>query len=256
MINNELLSSIDNLKNIYNTSTPFPFVIMENFLSPHLANLILQECKRFKDYDYEGKYMPDQTWGQSNKEFMPSAIDTHNDQSRAEMARHLPLTWHTINYLNSNKVLDFIGKITGINNLEGDPTFMGGGVHKISAGGHLDVHTDYTINWFIKRRRRLNLLVYLNHNWQDYYNGNLELWDSNLTNCVVQIRPIFNRAILFQTTGPAFHGHPIPLNTPEGISRYSLALYYYTDDVKGHVEKTVDFQRPPNAREVKEAPII
>lgn len=257
MISTDLLNSTDSLNKIYHSSVPFPFVVMENFLTPHLAELILQECRRFKDYDYEGKFISDKTWGQERKEFMPSAIDTYNDETKEQMKTAMPLTWHTINYLNSNKVLNFLSKITDIPNLEGDPNFMGGGVHKISSGGFLDVHTDYDINWFIKRRRQLNLLIYLNPDWQDYYNGNLELWDRDLTNCQVQVRPLFNRAILFNTTGLAYHGHPIPLNTPEGISRYSLALYYYLDNVKdGEQTKTVDFQRPVNAREIKDSPVI
>ena len=42
------------------------------------------------------------------------------------------------------------------------------------------------------------------------------------------IYPEFNRLIVFQTSGKSFHGHPIPLNTPDGEYRRVLNLYYYS----------------------------
>jgi hypothetical protein len=42
------------------------------------------------------------------------------------------------------------------------------------------------------------------------------------------VEPVFNRCIIFNTDEDSFHGHPDPLTTPEGLSRRSLALYYYT----------------------------
>jgi hypothetical protein len=43
-----------------------------------------------------------------------------------------------------------------------------------------------------------------------------------------KILPVFNRCVLFNTSTFAYHGHPEPLLCPEGNSRKSLALYYYT----------------------------
>jgi hypothetical protein len=45
----------------------------------------------------------------------------------------------------------------------------------------------------------------------------------------IEVEPIFNRAVIFSIED-APHGHPIPLNTPEDVYRYSLALYYFTDE--------------------------
>jgi len=51
------------------------------------------------------------------------------------------------------------------------------------------------------------------------------------------------------------HGHPVPLNTPENLDRYSLALYYFVDEEPREDEKhTVIFYKdneigagaPPN----------
>ena len=45
--------------------------------------------------------------------------------------------------------------------------------------------------------------------------------------CVQRITPMFNRAVIFETSVSSFHGHPDPL--PWGPRR-SLACYYYVPD--------------------------
>ena len=34
--------------------------------------------------------------------------------------------------------------------------------------------------------------------------------------------------VIFTTSNVSFHGHPDPLQTPEDVTRKSIALYYYT----------------------------
>jgi hypothetical protein len=80
--------------------------------------------------------------------------------------------------------------------------------------------------------RRLNLLLYLNKDWQASYHGELELWDRSSASRVTTISPIFNRCVVFSTTNESMHGHPVPLATPREIERMSLALYYYTNTWK------------------------
>jgi hypothetical protein len=51
-----------------------------------------------------------------------------------------------------------------------------------------------------------------------------------MSECIADIEPYFNRAVIFNITNKALHGHPKPLSCPEGKSRYSFALYYFTKD--------------------------
>jgi hypothetical protein len=85
--------------------------------------------------------------------------------------------------------------------------------------------------------RRVNLLLYLNENWEEQFNGHLLLGDFNKNEVVQKITPIFNRCVIFNTTQTSVHGHPEPLNIPENISRNSIAVYYYTK-----TENNVDFE--------------
>jgi hypothetical protein len=77
--------------------------------------------------------------------------------------------------------------------------------------------------------RRLNLLLYLNKDWKEEYGGHLELWNRDMTQCGAKLLPVLNRVMVFGTTDFTYHGHPDPLKCPEGMTRKSLALYYFTN---------------------------
>ena len=83
-----------------------------------------------------------------------------------------------------------------------------------------------------------DLLVYLNENWSEEWGGDLELWDRTGKHCVQRIAPLFNRAVIFDTSNFSYHGHPRPLQCPEERSRKSLALYYYTVEAPAEDDRT------------------
>jgi len=75
----------------------------------------------------------------------------------------------------------------------------------------------------------LNVLLYLNKDWKDEYGGHFQLWNKEMTRCETKVAPLFNRLVVFSTSDYSFHGHPDPLNCPEGMTRKSLAFYYYSN---------------------------
>lgn len=74
----------------------------------------------------------------------------------------------------------------------------------------------------------MNLLIYLNKDWKPDHGGELELWDRGMNQCVVRVPPKFNTAVIFNTDLDSYHGHPDPMNFPEGDGWKSIALYDYT----------------------------
>ena len=121
-------------------------------------------------------------------------------------------------------------------------------MHRIQPGGKLAVHVDFNKYKRLGLERRLNVLVYLNEDWQESYGGHFELWNKDMTESVVKILPIFNRMAMFSTTEISWHGHPDPLTCPEDRSRRSIALYYYTmgrDDGYDVAEHTTIFTGRP-----------
>jgi len=150
--------------------------------------------------------------------------------STEDESRFGPFTAKVIAALNSGTFLNFLERLTGIGGLIADPFLRGGGLHEIERGGNLGVHADFNFYERLKVYRRLNLLVYLNSSWQEAWGGQLELWTADCRTKAKSIGPVFNRAVIFDTSNKSYHGHPHPLACPEGESRKSIALYYYTTE--------------------------
>ena len=68
-------------------------------------------------------------------------------------------------------MIQFLETLTGIDGVIPDPYFVGGGLHQIKPGGHLEVHADFNRHTKLKLDRRINLLLYLNKDWKDEYGG-------------------------------------------------------------------------------------
>ncbi len=226
----------DKLKIQYQTANPFPYIVIDNFLPDFLLESCLEEIKKHDEWysnqeDWVGEY-------EKNKFYYPT-YTTDMDEFKLKA----PITNMITEYMNSTLFIKFLEKLTGFEKLYRDPVMMGGGIHKINKGGKLSIHIDYNQHPDEKWKRNLNLLLYLNKDWKSEWGGNLELWEKESWKKKLEIEPIFNRAVIFSIED-APHGHPIPLNVPDEISRYSLALYYFTDEEVKDVDKhTVIFYK-------------
>jgi hypothetical protein len=160
------------------------------------------------------------------------------------------LTRNLFAELNSQAFLGFLEELTGIKGLVSDPYFDGGGLHETKRGGHLSVHADFNAHGKLRLERKINLLIYLNEDWEPEYGGQLELWDRDMRQCAVRVEPVFGRAVLFNTALDSFHGHPDPLNCPPERSRRSIATYYYAAFDDGYVaaaKRDTNFQARPRS---------
>jgi Rps23 Pro-64 3,4-dihydroxylase Tpa1-like proline 4-hydroxylase len=197
----------------YRTADPFPHVVIDDFLPPELLRRVAEEFASMDRSD----------WRRSNS--------AHERKlSTEDESRFGPFTAKVIAALNSGTFLNFLERLTGIGGLIADPFLRGGGLHEIERGGNLGVHADFNFYERLKVYRRLNLLVYLNSSWQEAWGGQLELWTADCRTKAKSIGPVFNRAVIFDTSNKSYHGHPHPLACPEGESRKSIALYYYTTE--------------------------
>jgi hypothetical protein len=203
----------DSRRAAYASAHPFPHTFIDDFLPDDVLDGVLAEFPR-----------PDRPdW---------FAFDSANERKLAtkDDTAMGPATRHLLAELNSAAFVDFLERLTGIEGLIPDPHLVGGGLHQITRGGHLKVHADFNRHPRTGLERRLNVLVYLNRDWKDEYGGAFELWSRDMSTREAAILPLFNRCVVFSTTSTSFHGHPDPLNCPEGETRKSMALYYYTKD--------------------------
>ena len=125
-----------------------------------------------------------------------------------------------INFANQPRFLMWLEGVAGEKNLLPDPYLFGGGLHRVQRGGSLGMHLDFNYHG-VGLYRRLNLLLYLN-DWHDEWGGHLSLAGKK------KIAPERNTMVIFTTDDKSWHGHPEPLECPEGVFRDSIALYYYS----------------------------
>ena len=131
--------------------------------------------------------------------------------------------------LCSRNFLLFLEILSGINYLQADPYFMGGGAMATGRNGFLNPHIDYNYNQKIQSWRRLNFLLYLTEDWEKEWEGNLQLLSNDGKKVEREIEPLFNRAVILVTSNTSFHGQPIPLNCPANIYRNVFSSFYYTN---------------------------
>lgn len=199
------------LNDEYTSADPFAHIQIDDFLPREMLDQCLAKFPTAPD---------------------PESVSFDRSQERFKTSYHpdyLDPTIRAFFYsLNSAPFIQFLENMTGIKGLMPDPYFLGGGFHQTTNGGHLDVHADFNKHPKLGVERRLNLLLYLNSEWESAYGGELELWDEQMQSCVRRITPQFNRCVVFSTDEHSYHGHPIPVNHPNEIPRRSIAIYYYT----------------------------
>ena len=113
-----------------------------------------------------------------------------------------------------------------IEDIELDRNLYGAGLHNHPRGGHLCTHLDYEINPVTYKKRWLNLILYVNDDWKEEYNGDTELWNEDRTICEKRVYPQFNKALIFKTDKNSWHGVSRLIDCPDDTSRKTIAFYY------------------------------
>jgi len=222
--------SLPALAQQYRENSPCPHVFLQNFVDARVASNAAQEFPRASSEAWtQYKHANENKLGMPKRELFPPTLGAITDE------------------LNSPQFVAWVSQVTGIPNLMADPMLEGGGLHQSGPGGYLNVHTDFSMHHFHKDwHRRVNLILYLNPGWHEEWGGSIELWHQKMVRCGVKYPPLLNHALIFTTDDRSLHGFPDPLTCPEGESRKSLALYYYTlePDKKIHGHSTDYFARP------------
>ena len=202
----------------FETAQPFKHLVIDNFLVRKQAQILLENFPSFnpqKAISELGK-----VGGKAVNEDLIGLGGVYQQFGR---------------YIQAQEFLELISQLTGIDNLIPDPSFYGGGTHENLHGQELDPHIDFNFDerhWY---HRRLNLLIYLNPQWQADWGGNLELHSNPRQpeeNKIKSFVPIFNRCLIFETNEHSWHGFS-QINLPENqrhLSRKSLSIYLYTKE--------------------------
>jgi hypothetical protein len=217
----------EELRHRFSSASPFPHLVLDEFLDPDLLGRLYDEFPSFDEQraanelgHIRGKAVQEQISAIS-----PAYRELHQ-------------------VIQTPEFLQAISEITGIDDLLFDPEYFGGGTHENLTGQELHYHVDFNYHPIRKWHRRLNLIIFLNHEWRREWGGNLQLhrdaWRDTGTPDV-EVLPEYGRAIIFETSERSWHGFEQITAGPTGetLSRRSIALYFYSES-RPHREITAE----------------
>ncbi|MBV9935879.1 MAG: 2OG-Fe(II) oxygenase [Actinobacteria bacterium] len=211
----------------FRAGQPFPLVIIEGFVHDDLAKQLVDE---FPSLDA-----------------MPRSHDYVFADKRelSDLQRFGPAGTKLEQALLSERFAAALSEIVGTT-IFVDPDFYGGGFHQSGDGGYLDMHVDFNIHpehktWF----RMLNVLLYLNPEWEDDFGGHL-LVKPSPDATPRAIAPNFNRGVIMTTNESTYHGFR-PMKLPSGVTRRSIAAYGYRLVAEGESEVRTTGWAPEDA---------
>jgi hypothetical protein len=216
----KLLELARSTKRSYMTAKPYRHAVINNFLPRDLALRAANEIENFKGYIV--RETPDGKKG---------GLGGNTDMTVVG-----PSTQQAVDFFQSKVFVDFLSELTGIRNLTADPKLWGAGPFAIDQEGYLSLHTDFNVHtphgepktiW-----RRINVLLYLNEDWEEQHGGSFELWGTDdkysFIDYAKKVVPVFNRMALFAVNDVSLHGHLDTVNHPQGKKRKSISMYYYS----------------------------
>lgn len=216
MISQDILARSAGIRDSYQSAKPFRHVCLDGFLKPEVAERLLAE---FPPFDAE----------RARNEFG----EVGGKAVHTDLAQLGPAYREFYDYMRSPAFLGAMSDMLGVPDLMFDPAMYGGGTHENLHGQELDPHIDFNYDPQRKLHRRMNLLIYLNKEWDLAWGGGIELhsdprdWDHDQVqafNCE------FNRGLIFETNEHSWHGFPrIQLPAEKrGLSRKCISVYLYT----------------------------
>lgn len=225
------LDATDRLRGEFIHASPFPLLVIDDFLDPSAADLLLAEFP--------------------GPESMPQSRDYlfGNKRELSSLEQSGPTGLAVWQALTGPRFAAFLSALDG-HRLFVDPAFHGGGFHQGGDGSFLDLHVDFNIHplhptWL----RTLNVLLYLNPGWKADYGGDL-LVKAAIADEPRSIEPLFNRAVIMRTDERTYHGYR-KMTLPHGVARRSIATYAYREIDQGSVRARTTGWAPEEAGPIK-----
>lgn len=219
MINQFNQAEITDLQQLFAAASPFPHVVLDNFLREDVFRALNQEMQDYYDANKNsGKQwnsvVESGKWGSTGLSVPPNlkALDE---------------------YLKSPELIGVLEEITGFKNLKVTANINGVGFsffHAMKPGALLGPHTDHTRDLNNGPYHVLNIIIYMADDWNPNWGGSTTIFDKHVRlGTDVEYRP--NRALIFMHSPESIHGTQ---KVSELAQRQRLSIYYdyYTEDAE------------------------
>jgi len=145
----------------------------------------------------------------------------------AQMDAYDPILEEALYAFQDPRVVDLVGRITGLRKLRPDDQLYAGGISMMSKGHFLNPHIDNSHDKNREFYRVLNLLYYVSPGWRLENGGNLELWPEGVGAAQQTVESRFNRLAIMITNKSSWHSVS-PVKTDD--LRCCVSNYYFSEE--------------------------
>jgi Rps23 Pro-64 3,4-dihydroxylase Tpa1-like proline 4-hydroxylase len=216
MFINRKYANLENFKNSFFSSEPFPHVVLDDFIDNNYFDDLTMVLKNSNI-----------TLGKN----FNSAVESNKAISlNSELPSKLK---EIIDYLNSEEWVKNLSKLTEINDIFPVTSTNEhlANYHEMRESGNLAPHVDHSHEPVIGKPHVLNIIIYLSDDWDEKLGGNTLLYDEKGKKIKIKIPYKKNRAIIFLHTPYSFHGVEKITNTTNSI-RKTIYVDYYSKSLK------------------------
>jgi hypothetical protein len=193
LLHSPLRSTVETLRERFVAARPFRHVVIDNFLATSFCERLITEFPLFDERNALNEM------GEAGGKAVVPAV-----------RRISPAYSEFDRLMRAQEFRDWLAEVTAIRRLLYDAEYAGGGTHENLDGQELDWHVDFNYHPTRPFHRRLNLIVFLNPQWNKEWGGCLEFhrdpWHCDEIPPSPAILPLANTCVIFETTENSWHG--------------------------------------------------
>ena len=215
----------EELKNKFLNNTPFPFLILDNFLKNDFFTRLSESLI-------------------SKKLSLNKVFNSSVEKKKISLNTDLPyLVKMLVEELSSEDWLSFVKNLTDIEDIfpaDMDNTKLAN-YHTMTGGGYLGPHVDHAHDPKTKHPHVLNVIVYLSAEWNEDFKGATLFYDENGKNVLNKALYKPNRAVVFLHTPYTFHGVE---KIPDSVNAERSIVYldYYSKSLAPYKHIKLNFK--------------
>ena len=186
---NQKYKSLSKLKKDFFSASPFPHIILDDFLDKRYFKALTEKLKKNDDIVMGKRF----------------TSDVESKKSISKNSQLPDLVSNIVDELNSQKWINKFKILTGIKTLVAANAELAN-YHEMKSGGLLGPHVDHSSEPNLGLPHVLNIIIYISSDWEVDFGGSTIFFNSTGIEAKSKVEYIPNRAVIFLHTPYSFHG--------------------------------------------------